>query len=74
LKVTQPFSHKVTHPTGFKLCFQRNLCRYAEDEFSRNLRALEEEFDTERQEIVSAHTRQKRDMQDLMQAMVRGVV
>ena len=49
------------------MALQYTRVRALEDEFHRNLRALEEEFDTERQEIVSAHTRQKRDMQDLMQ-------
>mmetsp|Transcript_14166 Transcript_14166/g.34091 ORF Transcript_14166/g.34091 Transcript_14166/m.34091 type:complete len:601 (-) Transcript_14166:185-1987(-) len=51
------------------IALQYTRVRALEDEFQRHLRALEEEFDTERQEIVSAHFRQKRDMQDLMEAM-----
>eukprot|EP00232_Nephroselmis_pyriformis_P026137 CAMPEP_0182864200 /NCGR_PEP_ID=MMETSP0034_2-20130328/7042_1 /TAXON_ID=156128 /ORGANISM="Nephroselmis pyriformis, Strain CCMP717" /LENGTH=528 /DNA_ID=CAMNT_0024996449 /DNA_START=166 /DNA_END=1749 /DNA_ORIENTATION=+ len=40
-----------------------------EEEFNFNLHALEEEFDTERTEIVNWHVKQKKDMQDIMAAM-----
>lgn len=40
-----------------------------EEEFSNSLQALEDEFETERTEIVNAHTKQKKDMQDMMAAM-----
>eukprot|EP00899_Mesostigma_viride_P021782 jgi/Mesvir1/29605/Mv21460-RA.2 len=39
------------------------------EEFAANLAALEEEFDTERTEIINAHARQKKDIADMMAAM-----
>lgn len=43
--------------------------RALEAEFAADLRALEDEFETERTEIVNAHTRQKKDMSDMLAAM-----
>uniref|UniRef100_A0A7S1SW74 Dynein regulatory complex subunit 2 n=1 Tax=Tetraselmis chuii TaxID=63592 RepID=A0A7S1SW74_9CHLO len=40
-----------------------------QEEFNANLKALEEEFETERTEIENAHSRQKKDMHDMMAAM-----
>mmetsp|Transcript_14746 Transcript_14746/g.41521 ORF Transcript_14746/g.41521 Transcript_14746/m.41521 type:complete len:530 (-) Transcript_14746:148-1737(-) len=40
-----------------------------QEEFNANLKALEEEFETERTEIENAHTRQKKDIHDMMAAM-----
>jgi hypothetical protein len=43
--------------------------RALEAEFAADLRYLEEEFETERTEIVNAHTRQRKDMGDMIAAM-----
>mmetsp|Transcript_36300 Transcript_36300/g.43865 ORF Transcript_36300/g.43865 Transcript_36300/m.43865 type:complete len:516 (-) Transcript_36300:287-1834(-) len=40
-----------------------------EEEFTNSLCALEEEFETERTEIINAHMRQKKDIHDMMAAM-----
>lgn len=40
-----------------------------QEQFQHSLQALEDEFDTERTEIVNAHHRQKKDMHDIMAAM-----
>lgn len=60
-------SHVIIVDNLLDLQFQR--MKALEQEFSANLKALEDEFDTERTEIINAHTRQKKDMNDMIAAM-----
>ena len=43
------------------------------DEYEKNLHQMEEEFDTERTEIINAHGRQKKDILDIKSAMENDI-
>jgi predicted hydrolase (HD superfamily) len=48
---------------------QYTRVRALEQEFNANLQTLEDEFETERTEIINAHSRQKKDFHDMITAM-----
>ncbi|KAG2424497.1 hypothetical protein HYH02_015167 [Chlamydomonas schloesseri] len=60
-------SHMLVVDNLLDLQYQR--MRALEAEFAADLKALEDEFETERTEIVNAHTRQRKDMGDMIAAM-----
>ncbi|GIL71704.1 hypothetical protein Vretimale_863 [Volvox reticuliferus] len=60
-------SHMLVVDNLLDLQYQR--MRALEAEFAADLRYLEDEFETERTEIVNAHTRQRKDMGDMIAAM-----
>ncbi|KAJ9525006.1 hypothetical protein QJQ45_005934 [Haematococcus lacustris] len=60
-------AHMLVMDNMLDLQYQRMRAR--EQEFAADLRALEEEFDTERTEICNSHVRQKKDMADMIAAM-----
>ncbi|GFR42630.1 hypothetical protein Agub_g3566, partial [Astrephomene gubernaculifera] len=60
-------SHMLVVDNLLDLQYQR--MRALEAEFAADLRSLEDEFETERTEIVNAHTRQRKDMGDMIAAM-----
>ncbi|KAG2490043.1 hypothetical protein HYH03_011508 [Edaphochlamys debaryana] len=60
-------SHMLVVDNLLDLQYQR--VRALEAEFAADLKALEDEFETERTEIVNAHTRQRKDMGDMITAM-----
>lgn len=60
-------SHMMVVDNLLDLQYQR--MRALETEFNGDLRSLEDEFETERTEILNAHARQKKDMSDMITAM-----
>ncbi|KXZ51819.1 hypothetical protein GPECTOR_11g26 [Gonium pectorale] len=60
-------SHMLVVDNLLDLQYQR--MRSLEAEFAADLRCLEDEFEAERTEIVNAHSRQRKDMGDMIAAM-----
>lgn len=59
--------HMLIMDSLLDLQYQR--MKAVEAQFSSDLKALEDEFEAERAEIVNAHSRQKKDMNDMLAAM-----
>mmetsp|Transcript_30030 Transcript_30030/g.66514 ORF Transcript_30030/g.66514 Transcript_30030/m.66514 type:complete len:550 (-) Transcript_30030:342-1991(-) len=59
--------HMMVMDSLLDLQYQR--MKALEAEFNADLKALEDEFEAERTEIINAHVRQKKDMNDMITAM-----
>lgn len=60
-------AHMLVMDSLLDLQYQR--MKALETEFAQDLKALEDEFDVERTEVMNSHARQKKDMSDMLAAM-----